>query len=73
MASQPTPPNPYQTAGAQNQQNALASQSSTISGNANATNPYGSVSYDQGTMTADLRRQRQCLRLRAALHPDHHA
>ena len=51
MASQPSPPNPYQTAGAQNQQNALASQSSTISGNANASNPYGSVSYDQGTLS----------------------
>jgi hypothetical protein len=51
MASQPTPPNPYQTAGAQTSANTAASNFSTITGNANAQNPYGSVSYDQGTMT----------------------
>jgi hypothetical protein len=50
MASQPTPPNPYQTANAQNQQSAQASNYNTITGNANATNPYGSVSYNQGAL-----------------------
>jgi hypothetical protein len=50
MVSQPTPPNPYQTANAQNQQSAQASNYNTIAGNANATNPYGSVTYDQGAL-----------------------
>ncbi len=51
MASQPNAPNPYATAGAQNQQNAFASQYSGASGNANEVNPYGSVSYNQTGQT----------------------
>ena len=47
MASQPSAPDPYQTAGAQNMQNAFASQLSNASSNANEVNPYGSVSYSQ--------------------------
>jgi hypothetical protein len=47
MASQPSSPDPYQTANAQNMQNAFASQLNTSSGNANEVNPYGSVSYSQ--------------------------
>jgi hypothetical protein len=51
MVSQPKAPDPYQTAGAQNAQNAFASQFSTGSGNANEVNPYGSVSYNQSGQT----------------------
>ena len=46
MVSQPSAPNPYATAGAQNQQNAFASAFSNASGNANEVNPYGTVNYD---------------------------
>jgi hypothetical protein len=45
MTSSPSPPNPYATAAAQNNQNQTASQYSTVAGNANETNPYGSVNY----------------------------
>jgi len=45
MASQPSAPDPYATAAAQNQQNQQASQYSTVAGNANEVNPYGSVNY----------------------------
>jgi hypothetical protein len=51
MASQPNAPDPYQTAGAQNAQNAFASQFSGASSNANEVNPYGSVSYNQTGQT----------------------
>jgi hypothetical protein len=51
MASQPNAPDPYQTASAQNAQNAFASQFSTGTGNANEVNPYGSVSYNQTGQT----------------------
>jgi len=51
MVSQPNAPDPYQTANAQNAQNAFASQFSTGSGNANEVNPYGSVSYNQTGQT----------------------
>jgi hypothetical protein len=46
MASQPSAPDPYATAAAQNQQNQQASQYSTVAQNANEVNPYGSVSYN---------------------------
>jgi len=46
MASQPSPPDPYATAAAQNQQNQTASQYSTVAQNANEQNPYGTVSYN---------------------------
>jgi hypothetical protein len=45
MVSQPSPPDPYATAAAQNQQNMQASQYSTAASNANEVNPYGTVSY----------------------------
>jgi hypothetical protein len=45
MVSQPSAPNPYATAAAQNQQNQQASQYSTVASNANEVNPYGTVSY----------------------------
>lgn len=45
MASQPSSPNPYQTANAQTGTNVATAQANTISGNANEVNPYGSVSY----------------------------
>jgi hypothetical protein len=45
MVSQPSPPDPYATAAAQNAQNQSASQYSSVAGNANEVNPYGSVSY----------------------------
>jgi hypothetical protein len=45
MVSQPSPPDPYATAAAQNQQNQSASQYNSVSNNANEINPYGSVSY----------------------------
>ena len=51
MASQPSAPDPYATAGAQNAQNSFASQFSGASGNANEVNPYGSVSYNQTGQT----------------------
>lgn len=51
MASQPQSPDPYQTANAQNMQNAFASQFSTAGNNANEVNPYGSVSYNQTGQT----------------------
>jgi hypothetical protein len=51
MASQPNAPDPYATAGAQNAQNAFASQFSGASSNANEVNPYGSVSYNQSGQT----------------------
>ena len=46
MVSQPSAPNPYATAAAQNQQNQSASQYSSVAGNANEVNPYGTVSYN---------------------------
>jgi len=46
MVSQPSAPNPYATAAAQNQQNQQASQYSSVAGNANEVNPYGTVSYN---------------------------
>jgi hypothetical protein len=45
MVSSPSPPDPYATANAQNQQNQSASQYNTVAGNANEINPYGTVSY----------------------------
>jgi hypothetical protein len=51
MVSQPSAPDPYQTAGAQNAQNSFASQFSGASSNANEVNPYGSVSYNQTSQT----------------------
>jgi hypothetical protein len=45
MASQPSAPNPYATAAAQNQQNQSASQFNAVTGNVNEVNPYGTVSY----------------------------
>ena len=45
MVSQPSPPDPYATAQAQNNQNQFASQYNSVSSNANQINPYGSVSY----------------------------
>jgi len=51
MVSQPSAPDPYKTASAQNAQNSFASQFSTGSGNANEINPYGSVSYNQTGQT----------------------
>jgi hypothetical protein len=46
MVSQPNSPDPYATAGAQNAQNAFASQFSGASSNANEQTPFGSTSYD---------------------------
>jgi hypothetical protein len=46
MSSSPTPPNPYATAAAQNQQNQSASQFNAVTGNVNEVNPYGTVSYN---------------------------
>ena len=45
MVSQPSAPDPYATAAAQGQQNQIASQYNTASGNVNEVNPYGTVSY----------------------------
>jgi len=45
MSSQPSAPNPYATAAAQNQQNQSASQYNSVSSNVNEVNPFGSVSY----------------------------
>jgi len=45
MVSQPSPPDPYATAAAQNAQNQSASQYNSVSNNANEINPYGTVSY----------------------------
>ena len=45
MVSQPSPPDPYATAAAQNAQNQSASQYNSVSDNANEINPYGTVSY----------------------------
>jgi hypothetical protein len=45
MASQPSAPDPYATAAAQNAQNQSASQYSSVASNANEVNPYGTVSY----------------------------
>jgi hypothetical protein len=45
MVSQPTPPDPYATAAAQNAQNQSASQYNSVSNNVNEINPYGTVSY----------------------------
>ena len=45
MVSQPSAPDPYATAAAQNQQNQSASQYNTASSNVNEVNPFGSVSY----------------------------
>jgi len=45
MVSQPSAPDPYATAAAQNQQNQSASQYNAAAGNANEVNPYGTVSY----------------------------
>jgi len=45
MVSQPSAPDPYATAAAQNQQNQSASQYNSVSSNANEINPYGTVSY----------------------------
>ena len=42
---QPSAPNPYATAAAQNQQNQQASQYNSAASNANEVNPYGTVSY----------------------------
>jgi hypothetical protein len=47
MVSQPSAPNPYATAGAQNQQNAFASQYGSATNNPNETNPYGTVKYTE--------------------------
>jgi hypothetical protein len=47
MVSQPDAPNPYATAGAQNQQNAFAAQYGSATSNPNETNPYGSVKYSE--------------------------
>jgi hypothetical protein len=46
MASQPSAPNPYQTAMAQNQQNAFAGSFANAANNVNEVNPYGTVNYD---------------------------
>jgi len=45
MISQPSAPNPYATAAAQNQQNQSASQFNAATGNVNEVNPFGTVSY----------------------------
>lgn len=45
MVSQPSAPDPYATAAAQNSQNQSASQYNSVSSNANEINPYGTVSY----------------------------
>ena len=45
MVSQPSAPDPYATAAAQNAQNQSASQYNSVSNNADQINPYGSVSY----------------------------
>jgi hypothetical protein len=45
MVSQPSAPNPYATAAAQNSQNMQASQYNSAASNANEVNPYGTVSY----------------------------
>jgi hypothetical protein len=45
MVSQPSPPDPYATASAQNAQNQSASQYNTAASNVNEVNPYGTVSY----------------------------
>jgi hypothetical protein len=45
MVSQPSAPDPYATAAAQNAQNQSASQYNSVSNNANEVNPYGTVSY----------------------------
>jgi len=45
MVSQPSPPDPYATAAAQNAQNQSASQYNSVASNADQINPYGSVSY----------------------------
>src|SRR6187551_2675134 len=45
MVSQPSPPDPYATAAAQNSQNQSASQYNSVASNANEINPYGPVSY----------------------------
>jgi hypothetical protein len=45
MVSQPSAPDPYATAAAQNAQNQSASQYNSVSSNANEQNPFGTVSY----------------------------
>lgn len=54
MVSQPKPPDPYDTASAQQAANLGSSAASAIINNANERNPYGSVTYNQigtGTVT----------------------
>ena len=51
MVSQPSSPDPYATAGAQNQQNSFANMFGNAANNVNETNPYGSVSYNQTGQT----------------------
>jgi hypothetical protein len=46
MVSSPKPPNPYQTAAAQQAAESGAAQSSAIINNPNEQNPYGSVNYN---------------------------
>lgn len=43
----PTPPDPYETAGAQTGTNISTAIANTITGNMNQNTPYGSLSYDQ--------------------------
>ena len=45
MVSSPSPPDPYATAQAQNNQNQFASQYNSVASNADQINPYGSTSY----------------------------
>src|ERR1700751_2934890 len=46
MVSPPKPPDPYATAAAQGSENLKAAQASSIIGNVNEKNPYGSVNYN---------------------------
>ena len=50
MVSMPKPPDPYKTAEAQGSENLKAAQSSSIIGNPNEVNPYGSLNYSLGGM-----------------------
>jgi len=50
MVSTPKPPDPYDTAKAQGAENMKAAQASSIIGNPNEVNPYGSVNYSTSGM-----------------------
>ena len=71
MVSQPSSPDPYATAGAQNAQNSFASQFSGASNNANEINPYGSVSYNQSVKRRSTLTARSRVTRRSTPKPRH--